>query len=249
MAETRNYVSHLFNYSIILKLREDTLQKFIEAKNQRKESTIEATLYPIIVNLISTYGNEIPASITWDSIKSNVEGHWDERRPNEYQTSEYGTIYRNTITNIIRDKFGAKPKHKETGNVLIFNLEKVVRAGKIYNRKINIQTKLRQTEDHEGSEGLTQIPDKAESNNDKESAENGANAEDSTNTLQDIHNRKLSSSSEPSEPSEPSDTIIRQERILHRIGRTDNWECQSCILTGDRHFMKVHVCSSTKRRH
>jgi hypothetical protein len=156
-------------------------------------------LYPIIVNLISTYGNEIPASITWDSIKSNVEGHWDERKPNEYQTSEYGTIYRNTITNIIRDKFGAKPKHKETGNVLIFNLEKVVRAGKIYNRKINIQTKLRQTEDHEGSEGLKQIPDKAVNNNDKESAEKGANvsknsqriSEDLKNTLQDIDNRKL----------------------------------------------------------
>ena len=91
----------------------------------------------------------------WESITNAVDGYWDERKPNEYQTSEYGTIYRNTITNIICDKFGAKRKHKEKGNYLIFNPEEVTRAGKIYNTKISIQTKLILIQDKpEGTEGM-----------------------------------------------------------------------------------------------
>jgi hypothetical protein len=76
----------------------------------------------------------------------------DERKPNEYHTVDYGTIYTNSITNIICDKFGTKRKQKESGNILIFNPEKVVRAGKLYDRRINIQTKLVDSEDSKDSE-------------------------------------------------------------------------------------------------
>ena len=38
--------------------------------------------------------------------------------------SEYGTIYINTITDIICDKFGSKRKRKEKGNFLIFDPKK-----------------------------------------------------------------------------------------------------------------------------
>lgn len=117
---------------------EYALQKFIDEKNQRKESSIEAALYPIITNLISENGNQISARILWESIINAMDGYWDERKPNEYQTSEYGIVYRNTITTIICDKFGAKRKHKEKGNDLIFNPEKVTKVDKIYNTKTSI---------------------------------------------------------------------------------------------------------------
>jgi hypothetical protein len=67
------------------------LLKFIEAKNQRKESTIEAALFPIIANSISEHGNEIPASTIWELIKRNVEGHWEEKKP------EVGTSYDDSL--------------------------------------------------------------------------------------------------------------------------------------------------------
>jgi hypothetical protein len=35
-----------------------------------------------------------------------IEGASNENKPNEYHTCDYGLIYRNTITNIISDKFG-----------------------------------------------------------------------------------------------------------------------------------------------
>ena len=44
-----------------------------------------------------------------------ISGKDDDRKPNEYHTSDYGTIYRNTITNIICDKFGAERKRKNDG--------------------------------------------------------------------------------------------------------------------------------------
>lgn len=82
------------------------LQKFIEARNQRKESTIEAALYPLISNLVSQYGNEVSASQLRQSILSSIEGAYDEGKLNLYRTVDYGKIYRNSITNIICDKFG-----------------------------------------------------------------------------------------------------------------------------------------------
>ena len=30
-----------------------------------------------------------------------IEGYSDEKKPNEYQTLEYGTIYNNSISNIL----------------------------------------------------------------------------------------------------------------------------------------------------
>lgn len=44
------------------------------------------------------------------SMLGNVSGYYDERKLNEYQTADYGNICRNSVTNIICDKFGAQKK-------------------------------------------------------------------------------------------------------------------------------------------
>jgi hypothetical protein len=219
---------------------EQALQKFLDAKSQRKENTIEAALYPIIANLISRYGNEIPASSMWELIIGNVEGYFDERKPNEYQTSEHGTIYRNSITNIICDKFGTK-----RGNVLIFNPEKVVRAGKLYDRKVNIQTKLIQS-DPESPEDPESSLKELDGSKDDTNTENivitdkiDKNPQEFTqaigNTLQ---SETQSSSLKPSEPS----AITSQENTTYRLGLTDTFACKKCTLKGDKWFMRQHNC-------
>jgi hypothetical protein len=53
-------------------------------KNQRKQNTIEAALYPIIANAISQYENEVSASELWNLIKDSIDGTADERKSNEY---------------------------------------------------------------------------------------------------------------------------------------------------------------------
>jgi hypothetical protein len=102
------------------------LEHFLAIKKHRKENTIEVALYSLVTNLVAECGREIFASAIWDRItEGNVIGHYDERKPNEYQTADYGTIYSNTVTNIICDKFGAQRRHKEKGNILIFDVDKV----------------------------------------------------------------------------------------------------------------------------
>ena len=31
--------------------------------------------------------------------------------------------------------------------------------------------------------------------------------------------------------------------FIHRMGYSDIWECYKCILKGDKHFMKQHICT------
>ena len=234
---------------------EATLQKLLLQKNQRKESTIEAALYPIIANTISQYGNELSASQLWNLIKDSIDGTPEERKPNEYQTSDYGTIYRNTITMIMCDKFGAKRKHKEKGNFLIFDPEKVSRAGRVYNTKVSIQTKIlvadtdHRPEDPEGSEGSMEMPGdnhyKDDIDNEKDSNILSKNTQDiaqnPANILKPEDNRNDDMSPKPSELSERSATTITQPAI-YRIGHTDNWACHNCRQNGDKWFMQKHEC-------
>jgi hypothetical protein len=138
-----------YNTSIQEEIK-STLQKFIDTKNQRKESTIEAELSPILSELISHDGNEISIARIWNYIPIKIEGRIDEKRDDIYHTADYGPIYRNTISGIMQDKFGAKKKHKEKGNVLIFDPGKVARVARVYDSKISIQIKISLQEQEDG---------------------------------------------------------------------------------------------------
>ena len=70
-----------------------TLQIFLNAKNQKKSNLIEAALHPMIVNFVSRNGREVAAKHVWNEIicGSIIEGHFDEKRPNEYQSADTDT--------------------------------------------------------------------------------------------------------------------------------------------------------------
>ena len=78
-----------------------TLQAFLNSRNEKKEITLEPIIHPIITVLVAELGTEISVKKIWEKIKSTVEGRSDEKKPNEYHTLEYGTIYNNTISNIL----------------------------------------------------------------------------------------------------------------------------------------------------
>jgi hypothetical protein len=95
-----------------------------------------------------------------DQLKASItDGYYDDKRTNEYQTLEYRTIYNNSISNILEYIFGGKSRHKENGNLFIFDHEELERVGRAYNLTTNIQTRLIDVieEEHrirpEGSEG------------------------------------------------------------------------------------------------
>jgi hypothetical protein len=98
-----------------------SLQKFLDLKNGKKESSIDYALLPIISSLIKKNGPRILFRTFWNSLKENIAGMEDEKKPNEYHTEDYGTIYRSTITCFLSDTLGAKTEHKRDGNILIFD--------------------------------------------------------------------------------------------------------------------------------
>jgi hypothetical protein len=163
-------IVQLFNKTDSEKEIRTALLKFLHAKNQRKGNLIEAALHPIIVNLVSIDGREVPAGRIWREIVETLEGSYDSKKPNEYQSADYGTLYRNTITNIICDKFGAERKHSNSGSILIFDLEKLVKVGKVYDLETNIQTKVTEHkgDSGDGSDSYTEDMDSSKQNSDVE---------------------------------------------------------------------------------
>lgn len=130
-----------------------TAEFFTNQRHQRKSRSLEAALYPIIKLLIFPNGEpdpfldesddqdesftpdesqderknkDIPFSSIWNKIigGSEIAGHYDDKRPNEYDTKEYGKLYGNTLSNLISDIFGADIRHTNKGSKLVFDLEK-----------------------------------------------------------------------------------------------------------------------------
>ena len=132
----KELVKHLFQLfygSKSLNQLIESLQKFLDLKNGKKESSIDHVLLPIISNLIKENGPRILFRIFWNSLKENIPGKEDEKKPNEYHTEDYGTIYRSNITGLLSDTLGAKTEHKRDGNILIFNpevIEKLLQTDK-----------------------------------------------------------------------------------------------------------------------
>jgi hypothetical protein len=159
-------VLQLFQNAKSRKEIQGAFQTFLNTKNQQKGNTIEAALHPIIVNLVSTNGRDVYGGQIWDAFIQMIPGTYDEKKPNEFQTYDHGTLYRNTITNIICDKFGAERSHRKNGTVLTFDPEKLVRIGNLYNLETKIQTKILVGEGGDSGEGSKQCtPSLCQSNN------------------------------------------------------------------------------------
>lgn len=86
-----------------------TLSKLLAEKRQRKSDTLDARLFQIVVNLVGLQGLELDNKTIWESVKSNIEGYYDEKKPLSYETEEFYTVSQKKVTDILKDKFGAEP--------------------------------------------------------------------------------------------------------------------------------------------
>lgn len=108
------------------------IKSFLIKKNTRRNNvSLEPILFSIIKNMIPKYGTTISVKEIWDKIREDVNGVYNPEKPNEYQTFDYDTIYRSTITRIL-EGFGAERKRKNSGMVLIFDKGKLDKIGRMY---------------------------------------------------------------------------------------------------------------------
>jgi hypothetical protein len=210
-------------------------QTFLNAKNQQKGNTIEAALHPIIVNLVSTNGREVFAGQIWDAFIEMIPGIYDEKKPNEFQTYDHGTLYRNTITNIICDKFGAERSHRKNGTVLTFDPEKLVRIGNLYNLETKIQTKIVVGEGGESSEGSKQYtPSLCQSRNEGEGGESSEGSRGNTPVL-----------SQYSNDGESSDSNEGSTRVLPLVATHSNNEERSTVTAISGNAIHINTNTNT----
>lgn len=127
---------------------ESTLQHFLDTKNKRKGQTLEAIIYPIIVSIVSENGQSVSSTELWKILTDSLEGQSDEKNTNLFYSSDYGKIFRNSLTRMICDKFGAEIDHRRDGNNIIFDLEYLNKTQKIY-QSGNMLTRPRTGESQE----------------------------------------------------------------------------------------------------
>jgi hypothetical protein len=125
-----------------------TLQLFINQRKDRIENSIEVIVYPIIEDAVSKLGNIISTRTIWELITSSLEGFFDtdrdgnKTRPTLFHSEDHADLYMKTMTNMICDKFGAKLKHGNKGNMLVFDRDYLLKIGKAYDRYEGIQSRL-----------------------------------------------------------------------------------------------------------
>jgi hypothetical protein len=193
---------------------EQTFQTLIDLKNGRRAKSIEATLIPVIINLVEEKGNEVNSSVIWNYITENIVGEFPYGSTNEYHIEDH-ILYRNTITKILEDKFGAEPpKHTRKGNVVIFNLDKLRKLQRSYesDTDIKIETRKKNVLECEGSEGNEGSRESATPSDSPETSENSnileTNTRRNANSIQNEASHRadkpIALHQHPSHPSHPS---------------------------------------------
>jgi hypothetical protein len=162
---------------------EKTLQYFLNIKNDRKGDSLEGSLYPIVVEALSSLGKDyasldydddepkrrksISTTELWEKITSSLEGNFDRdregnvRQPNIYYSNEFGRFYRNSVITLIRDKFGAEKDHTRKGNNLIFDLDRLDKMKRIYENHGKIKTNPRDSVTHRDDLKEKRIPNES----------------------------------------------------------------------------------------
>jgi hypothetical protein len=239
---------------------EATLQYFLNARSEKKEITLEPILHPIVTDLVSKNGTEISNAIIWEAFRNAIDGHYDGKKPYEYHTLEYGTIYNITISNILEHTFGGRTKHRAFGNTFIFDPEELARIGKAYNLTTKIQTKIIVTEenqgilfeDPEGSEGIRKGPTSSNGDRNAEKSDTTRDNDPSNNDEKGLNqgDRPFAEASYPSDPSNKNieessnSNSTTSQKIPDSIYRAygDVWKCKNCKLRDDKWGMINHHC-------
>jgi hypothetical protein len=118
--------------------------------------------------MVDKKGNIVATSDIWNFIKDEIEG--ESYGSDEYHIADH-ILYKNTITKLLEDKFGAEPKNTNKRNKVIFNPEKLRRIQRSYNIEIKIKTTLK-GEGSEGCEGYVRYATPSNNGKDEEFARN-----------------------------------------------------------------------------
>ncbi len=212
-----------------LKKVESTFQHFLDIKNKRKGGSLDAVIYPIVVNTLAQYGQDligncksISASRMWGDIINQLDGNLDSHNAHIYHSDDFGKLYRPTVVHMICDKFGAEQDHKEKGNNLIFDIKKFNRMQKIYSNngiiKVKPDSLIHKTHLEDKTPSMNQHNDKKE-------------------------NDEKDDSSCPSSSLDPKNGSVNQP--TNQVNNNPpKVKCPTCDYVEYPFYMKLHRCDN-----
>jgi hypothetical protein len=214
------------------------LMSFLDRKNKRKTNTsIDPVLCEIAVNLVSRHGEKVYNSNIWQAIQDSIPGaEIDPKKPNEYQSYDYDTIYRSTALKII-ESFGAEPDRDHDGRYHRFDLHTLTKTAKQLDVTISIQSQMDTIMNAQfRRHGV--MPSRPK---------NSVNITGNGEADKEIAKETLENDKKLARDDVTVVTVASQERSsIYRIGSTDQFGCNGCKLKGDRWFMKEHSCNGNR---
>jgi hypothetical protein len=177
----------------------------LDEKNDRKANSLERDVLEVVVTLFDEYQDGIiPFNEIWLNLLDKTNGTINDYKKHEMETEIYNPIYKNTLSKMLRDKFGAKdPKTREAKiRSLAFDIEKIKNHLDNYT-KDKSPTKIT---------CIQKVCDSSDS---------------SDSNIEELFNNFFSSISPPMINNEefqtntPHETIQQSENILHNNGETN----------------------------
>lgn len=126
-----------------MKELEETFQVFLNMKIKRKNASRDAIIYPAVKETVEKLGNNIQSSEFWNEVTriltERQEGEKDPDNPNIFQSSDF-RLYKNTLTTLCCDKFGAETDHTYKGSIITFDVDHLNKVSKLYDNTKGIKT-------------------------------------------------------------------------------------------------------------
>ncbi len=117
-----------------------------DLKNRRKATAIHAALLSVSSSLvakkrISAVDKKVEAyaSEFWLELPEHIKGQQDEKKLGEYQSVEFGMLYKSTVSKILQDNFGVESRHTKHGSLLTFDCQTIKKLESQLNNKIRIK--------------------------------------------------------------------------------------------------------------
>jgi hypothetical protein len=107
---------------------EKSLEILLDEKNNRKANSLERDILEVVVDLFEEhYNGVIPFNEIWTNLIDKTNGHTPQFKEDGLETEVYETIYKMTISKILRDKFGAKDPtiRNSKSRSLSFNVKEI----------------------------------------------------------------------------------------------------------------------------
>jgi hypothetical protein len=117
------------------------ISKYISQKREGNATTLYASLYRIVKDLIKNQNSlELESGFIWNHITNNLSGDYIPGKKYSFDSSEFGVISQKFIIETLMEVFGAKPsRNRRDKRRLVFDKDKLERLGNIYDVDIEIK--------------------------------------------------------------------------------------------------------------